>query len=69
MDDSNYENVSRLAPSPEARHKIERFVSLCRLHPDAHYVPDPYYEGHEGFEKVLDLLEDGCQTLISACVE
>jgi protein-tyrosine phosphatase len=28
------------------------------------YVPDPYYEGHEGFELVLDLLEDGCATLL-----
>ena len=27
------------------------------------YVPDPYYEGAEGFELVLDLLEDGCDNL------
>lgn len=27
------------------------------------YVPDPYYEGAEGFELVLDLLEDGCRNL------
>ena len=24
------------------------------------HVPDPYYEGAEGFELVLDMLEDGC---------
>ena len=23
--------------------------------------PTPYYEGAEGFELVLDLLEDGCE--------
>jgi protein-tyrosine phosphatase len=27
-------------------------------------VPDPYYEGREGFELVLDLLEDGCKGLM-----
>ncbi len=64
MDDNNLRDVERLAPSPEAKGKIERFVSLCRRHPDAHYVPDPYYEGREGFEKVLDLLEDGCSCII-----
>ena len=33
-------------------------------HTEWSYIPDPYYEGHEGFELVLDLLEDGCSTLI-----
>ncbi len=65
MDDNNYRDVERLAPSPEDKQKIERFVSLCRNHPDAHYVPDPYYEGREGFERVLDLLEDGCREIIN----
>lgn len=64
MDDNNLRDVLRLAPSPEACHKVERFAELCRNHPDCHYVPDPYYEGREGFEKVLDILEDGCQELI-----
>ena len=27
-------------------------------------VPDPYYGGASGFEKVLDLLEDGCASLL-----
>ena len=27
------------------------------------YIPDPYYMGAEGFDLVLDLLEDGCQNL------
>jgi protein-tyrosine phosphatase len=27
-------------------------------------VPDPYYGGPEGFEHVLDLLEDGCKGLL-----
>ena len=27
------------------------------------YIPDPYYEGAEGFELVLDLLQNGCANL------
>lgn len=64
MDDENYETLHRAAPSPEAAQKIFRMVEFCRHHPDRHYVPDPYYEGHEGFELVLDLLEDGCEGLL-----
>ena len=28
-------------------------------------VPDPYYGGEEGFDKVLDLLEEACDGLLS----
>jgi protein-tyrosine phosphatase len=27
-------------------------------------VPDPYYGGEQGFEDVLDLLEDSCEGLL-----
>jgi len=27
-------------------------------------VPDPYYGGHQGFETVLDMVEEGCARLI-----
>ena len=27
-------------------------------------VPDPYYGGENGFENVLDLLEDACSSLL-----
>lgn len=64
MDDMNYETVHRLAPSREAAAKICRMTDFCRHHPDRTYVPDPYYEGREGFELVLDLLEDGCEGLL-----
>ena len=64
MDDNNYEALFRLAPDREAQQKIFRFREFLRHHPDWSYIPDPYYEGHEGFELVLDLLEDGCETLV-----
>ena len=64
MDDMNYEALHRLAPSRAAAQRIYRMTEFCRRHPARSYVPDPYYEGHEGFELVLDLLEDGCEGIL-----
>ena len=64
MDDMNYESLNRLAPSRELSRKIFRMVEFCRRHPGRTYVPDPYYEGREGFELVLDMLEDGCEGIL-----
>jgi protein-tyrosine phosphatase len=30
----------------------------------ADHVPDPYYGGAEGFENVIDILEDSCEGLL-----
>ena len=38
-------------------------TDFSSLH-DFDHVPDPYYEGREGFELVLDLLEDACEGLL-----
>lgn len=65
MDDMNYENVARLAPERKYLDKVYRFVEFCTKHPQWSYVPDPYYEGREGFELVLDLLEDGCANILN----
>lgn len=67
MDDQNIGDLRQLAPSPEACAKIHRMTEYCTSHPQADYVPDPYYGGSEGFEYVLDLLEDACAGLLSQC--
>lgn len=71
MDSSNYQNLRRIAPSPETEKKviaIADFFSPCTRYD---YVPDPYYEGAEGFELVLDLLEASAEnvydTIEAAC--
>ncbi len=64
MDDNNYHDLLSLAPTAEDQRKVRRMASFLRRHPGWDYVPDPYYEGSEGFELVLDMLEDGCQTII-----
>ncbi len=65
MDDYNYETVHRLAPS---RAEAEKIYRMCEFFTSSRYdhVPDPYYEGHEGFEIVLDLLEEACSNLLDA---
>lgn len=60
MDDRNYHDLRHLAPTIDDEKKIVRMTDFCRLHPYYDSVPDPYYEGAEGFELVLDLLEDAC---------
>ena len=66
MDESNRRNLMYLAISPEQQDKIVMmgdYIVKLRAHYD--YVPDPYYEGAEGFELALDLLEDACGNLLN----
>ena len=66
MDDTNYEALCRMAPSREAIGKVCRMAEFFGpAHADRTYVPDPYYEGHEGFERVLDMLQEGCANLLA----
>lgn len=63
MDDSNIDALRDKAPSPETMKKIGRMTDYC-TRSVADHVPDPYYGGHEGFEYVLDVLEDACAGLL-----
>ena len=67
MDDSNYADLRRIAPSPEAERKIVRMSRFLTDFPHYDHVPDPYYEGAEGFELVLDMLQSACQKIYT-CV-
>lgn len=66
MDDRNIDDLKERAPSPEAMKKIHRMTEYCTRYTHADHVPDPYYGGAEGFEYVLDLLEDACAGLLQA---
>ena len=48
--------------------KVGLMTSYLRDEKFARYneVPDPYYGGEQGFELVLDLLEDACEGLLEA---
>lgn len=63
MDASNVAALRRLAPTPEAEAKVHAMSEYFSPTARYDYVPDPYYEGAEGFELVLDLLEESCRNL------
>ena len=66
MDDDNLAAVRALAAQlhpAEGLALVEPMVHHCRRF-EAREVPDPYYGGAEGFEHVLDLLEDACGGLL-----
>lgn len=62
MDDQNIAGLKQLAMTLEEDAKIYRMTDFCQ-HIEATHVPDPYYGGDQGFENVIDLLEDACEGL------
>ncbi len=65
MDDTNYHALKNRAPNIEAEQKIYRMTDFSKyLKHD--YVPDPYYGGADGFDLVIDILEDACEGLLDA---
>ena len=59
MDNSNFENINDL----KNRNSSSDFVSIKNIQDfrsvfKAEEVPDPYFGGDEGFDHVLDILED-----------
>ena len=66
MDESNRRNLQRIAPTLEDEKKIIMMADFADLATRYDHIPDPYYEGAEGFELVLDLLESACNNLYSA---
>lgn len=63
MDSSNLSDLRRLAPNLETENKIVAMADFltCLSHFD--HIPDPYYDGAQGFETVLDLLTEATQNL------
>jgi Protein-tyrosine-phosphatase len=64
MDDRNIDDLKDRAPSIKESNKIRRMTDFCVQMSHSDHVPDPYYGGAEGFEYVLDLLEDACKGLL-----
>ncbi len=66
MDDANISALRRMAPCIEDEAKVVPMIEFVSDKRGFDYIPDPYYEGAEGFELVLDLLEDGCANMYEA---
>lgn len=63
MDDSNFRNVGALDCKGTHKSKIRKATSFCKIH-SVTEVPDPYNRGEEGFQLVLDILEDACSEIL-----
>ncbi len=64
MDNDNLKNMKSFLPNVKLGNKISKMTDYCS-NKNPGYVPDPYYGGAEGFEQVLDLLEDACEGLLN----
>ena len=63
MDKSNYQNIISLAASDEDVEKVKMILNESQS--DKNYsVPDPYYGGKNGFEKVYKMLNEACDSII-----
>jgi len=56
MDNDNYQNIKIICPN----HHQNKIHKMMNFSPSSKHseVPDPYYGGEQGFELVLDLLEN-----------
>lgn len=62
MDEVNLRFLERLCPRVHAK-KLHLFLEFT-VDPVEREVPDPYYGGGEGFERVLDLVEQASAGLL-----
>ena len=63
MDKNNYHDLYDLAKTENEKNKIKLMCDYCIKYSHFEEVPDPYYGGYEGFELVLDILDDACTSL------
>lgn len=64
MDEDHLVWLQRKAP-PGSPARIELLMPYGRRFAAERNVPDPYYGGPAGFERVLDLVEDACDGLFT----
>jgi protein-tyrosine phosphatase len=67
MDRENLRELLALAPDEEAAEKVRLLREFDPASADAGDldVPDPYYGGERGFERVLDLVDAACRGLLA----
>ena len=63
MDRENYANICRLDPTGKYQEKVRLMCDFCTRH-TLKEVPDPYYGGVDGFNQVIELLQDACSGLL-----
>jgi len=64
MDNRNMQDLQKLTIKFDETKKLSKMTDYCEIFKE-NEIPDPYYGGYEGFEYVLDLLEDACTGLLA----
>ena len=64
MDQQNVADLEGMARNQQDLNKISYMTDYCTRYTHYNSVPDPYYGGADGFELVLDILEDACEGLL-----
>jgi protein-tyrosine phosphatase len=62
MDWDNLSALQQSAPK-RAHHKLQLLMRFATEHETA-TIPDPYYGNAQGFEQVLDYIQDACSGLL-----
>ena len=63
MDRSNYDDL-RSVSHPDYEERVRLFLEFASAS-GVQDVPDPYYGGAQGFERVLDLIEEAAEGLLA----
>ncbi len=62
MDKSNYRDMQSLDPG-DGKAQLSLFLDFASRHSEKE-VPDPYYGGNQGFERVFTMIEDASEGLL-----
>ena len=63
MDKANYINILKLANSDDDRDKVK--MILNEINPNSEEeVPDPYYGGEQGFQNVIEMLDEAIEIIM-----
>jgi len=63
MDEENFQNLMAICPSG-LENKVRLFLEFAPGRPERE-VPDPYFGGEQGFERVLDMIEEAANGLLA----
>jgi protein-tyrosine phosphatase len=63
MDTSNRDDLHEMASKREQRDKVRLIMDV--LYPNKNIsVPDPYFGGDDGFERVFQMLDEACEKIV-----
>lgn len=65
MDQSNFEDLSKLAPDTAAKRKLHLLRGFDPKSPKGASVPDPYYGDDEDFDDVVRICMSACEPLLA----